>query len=153
MKTETKHYATFYSPGTFVAETTEHEVPAWDTKVALKIAAGVSERYGAKPFCFIFTTLIVTSEVPGGQGGFMPESRKETGRSGRYFIGGRLRTLEQVELEEPESTLAWNMRTNRWPVVIETCTPYRHTNVFEGEDVQLNADGEIVARAAGVKGQ
>ena len=59
MSTDTemkRHYVTFMSPGTFVAEQTTKQVEAWDVKAAQKMAEGIEERYGAKPYGFYFST-------------------------------------------------------------------------------------------------
>ena len=46
-----KHFVTYYSPGTFVAETTEEPIDSWDVEVAKKRAKNIKERYGdEKPF-------------------------------------------------------------------------------------------------------
>lgn len=51
-----KHFVIFYSPGTFVHETTEKEIAAWNTQAAMDMARGIKERYGATPYGFQFIT-------------------------------------------------------------------------------------------------
>jgi hypothetical protein len=148
VKTETKHFVTFYSPGTLFHEETRREIDSWDTRAATKMAAEIVERHGSKPFGFRFSTSIVVSDVLDGIGGTMPETSKEIAKSAPFYIGGRLRTLAEVEAEEPGSILAWNMRANDWATVVETCSPYRACNVFQHGAVLLDADGTPVARAA-----
>jgi hypothetical protein len=51
-----KHFVTFLSPGTFVAEDRTVPIESWDTDKAQVIAESVQERYGATPYGFYFTT-------------------------------------------------------------------------------------------------
>lgn len=44
-----KHFVTFYSPGTFMAEASEYPIASWDVEKAKKMAEGVRERHGAVP--------------------------------------------------------------------------------------------------------
>ena len=45
-----KHFVTFYSPGSFVAETTTREIESWDIRKAQEMADKISERYDATPY-------------------------------------------------------------------------------------------------------
>ena len=63
-----KHTVTFYSPGTFLPETTSQDIPSWNTVAAVELAKGVVERYNAKPHSFRFTTLLTAEPVPDGEG-------------------------------------------------------------------------------------
>lgn len=51
-----QHFVTFYSPGTLVSETSSQPIDAWDIEEARRRADSVSERYGATPYGFRFTT-------------------------------------------------------------------------------------------------
>lgn len=148
MKTQTKHYAHFLSPGTLFDEETSQEIAEWDTRKAVQMAGEITERYGAKPFGFRFTTVTIVSDVPDGRGGFMPPTTREDKQSPMHFIAGRLKNLAEVEAEYgANSTIAWNMRVNKWPVVVETQTPWKHTSVFANGSILLDADGTEIARA------
>lgn len=125
-----RHMVTFYSPGTFVSEVSERPIREWSTAEALRIAATIEERYGARPYAFRFSTA-------------------ETGaKSGMHFINPKIRLLEEIEAaaDPAESILVSNMRGNGWPIVAETCTPWRNTAPFEPDAVAVNADGVIVRR-------
>ena len=51
-----KHFVTFYSPGTFVDESTTKPIDSWDVERAKEMARSIIERYEASPFGFRFTT-------------------------------------------------------------------------------------------------
>lgn len=42
-----KHFVTFYSLGTFVAEQTTQEINGWDTNKATSMARNIKERHKA----------------------------------------------------------------------------------------------------------
>lgn len=50
------HFVKFFSPGTFVAETTTEKIDAWSIATAVEMARTVKERYGARPYAFQFIT-------------------------------------------------------------------------------------------------
>ena len=50
------HFVTFYSPGTFVAETTTKPIPSWDVDLAVAMASDIRERHGALAYGFRFST-------------------------------------------------------------------------------------------------
>jgi hypothetical protein len=51
-----KHFVIFFSPGTFMAETTAKTIESWDTGKAIEMAREIKERYDATPYGFCFTT-------------------------------------------------------------------------------------------------
>jgi hypothetical protein len=145
MKTETKHYVTFSSPGIMFSENTTREIGEWDTRAAMKMAGEIRGRHGARPFGFQFETRRIVSDIEDGSGGFMPETSKEERRSGTYFICGRVLTQEDVDSEYgAESTLAWNMRCNEWLRVVETTNGYKHVAIFGDGDCLVDADGTVL---------
>ena len=106
-----KHFVTFYSPGTFVAESTTKPIIAWNINKAIKMSKGIQERYGALPYGFQFIT----------------KQRREdeldsriVDRSGIYYLGGEVLTLEQVkEKNDPNNeTLIRNMECNGWDKIV-----------------------------------
>lgn len=124
-----KRFVTFYSPGTFVGETTTKCVTSWDVKKAIEMMAGINERYGAKPYGFQFHTM------KRGFGDFEP---KEVDRSPMYYVNCKVQTLADVEAEGVESaTLAQNMRSNKWDRVITTTQGCKWTQPFRDGDVVL----------------
>jgi len=124
------HTVTFYSPGTFVSETTKVEISEWDVDTALRLAFGITERHGARPYAFRFATETVGLDAPA----------TETARSPLHFIGGRVRTLAEVEADNlpGEEVLRWNMKHNGIARVIETNTSYKHTSELKDDDIVLD---------------
>lgn len=125
----TKHFVTFISPGTFVHEETTKPIKAWLVSLAVDIAKGITERYGAKPFAFYFTTR------SRGDGDL---DSKVIKTSGRYFLGGRVMTLAEVEKEMPkEQILIGNMRSNGWGKIIVNTNSWRIFQPFDDDDTLI----------------
>lgn len=124
-----KRFVTFFSPGSFVAESTCKCIASWDVKKAVEMMADIKERHGARPYCFQFHTM---------KRGLRDMNPHEIDRSGRYFVNCKVQTLEDVEAEGPDSaTLAQNMRTNNWNRVVTTTSGYKWTQPLQENDVVL----------------
>lgn len=125
-----KHFVTFYSPGTFVAETTEKPIDSWDVKEAQRMAKSITERYGATPYAFQFTTR--------GRGPDDLDS-KVTKRSGMHYMHGKVETLAEIEArnDPSEAILRSNMRGNGWDRVVTNTKGYRWTQPLGKDDVVL----------------
>jgi hypothetical protein len=126
-----KHYVHFLSPGTLVAEEDTKEIDAWSVDLAIILSKEITQRYGAKPYCFYFTT----------------KRRDETDfdskvvhKSCKYYLSGEVKTIEQVRNENnPENeTLIRNMERNGWDKVVQTKTPYLWTQPLREDDIILN---------------
>jgi hypothetical protein len=128
-----KHYVTFYSPGTLFAETTTREIDSWDVEKAKEMVPNIKERYGATPYGFSFTTRERTES---------DFDSKETAKSKMFYLGGRIRTLEEVEADNKpdEEILRANMRGNDWDRVIENTNSYKTVQVLYDGDVVLEWD-------------
>lgn len=126
-----QHFVTFYSPGTFFDEQTTESVRSWDVKAAAKMAHGIMERYSATPFGFRFTTR--------GRTGRALDS-KEIARSPMYYLGGNIRTAEQVlaGTDPKEEILRSNVRNNGIKRVIVNDNSWRHTGALQDDDVVLD---------------
>ena len=125
-----KHFVIFYSPGTFVSETTEREIDSWDVEQAMSMARTVRERHGATPYGFRFTTRSRADDEL---------DSKVTERSNMYFLGGKIRHLDFIILENKpdEQILISNMRNNGWDRVVENCNSWKITQPLEKDDVVL----------------
>jgi hypothetical protein len=123
-----KHFVTFLSPGTLFAESTTRPIEAWEPRLAAQMAKSIVERYEARPFGFQFSTRIV-GEMPDG--------------SGTYFLGGVLRTLDEVEerADPKEDILRANMGGNGYWIVVEKQDGWRSTQPFEERDVLVDVEG------------
>ncbi len=125
-----KHFVTFVSPGSFFTEETTRDIGSWDPEVAMKMAGGITERYGARPFGFYFTTR---------ERGFLDFDSKETQKSGVYYLGGVISTLEDViARDDPdEKIMLNNMECNGWDRMIVNTNSYRACQPFRKDDCLL----------------
>jgi len=125
-----KHFVTFYSPGTFFAETDSKPIDSWDVEKAKKMARDILQRYNAKPYGFRFSTRSrKDSEL----------DSKETKTSPMYFLGGKVETLAQVKKrnDPKDSILISNMEGNGYKRIITNCNSWKVTQPFEKDDVVL----------------
>lgn len=126
-----KHFVTFLSPGSFVAEETTKEIESWDVDKAVKMSMQITERYNAKPYGFYFTTRSRRDE---------DFDSKQTDKSGIYYLAGKVLTLEDIKdrNDSRDDILVRNMEANGWDKVVETCSPWRWNQPLEENDVVLN---------------
>ena len=115
-----KHFVTFYSPGTFVCETSTKPVDSWDVGPAVAMARDIKERHGATPYAFKFETQV--------SDGWKPKTVRE---SGMYYLGGRLMTIDDIPDTKENETLRWNMRFNHIETVLENTNSWRVTVPFD----------------------
>lgn len=129
---ETVNVVTFYSPGTFVSETTDIPIDSWDVEKAKEIAQGIVERHSSRPYGFRFRkrTLALTGQAV------------DVETSNFYWLGGKVLTLDEVrKLAEEDSrlvTLAKNMEYNDIPKVVMNDNSWRFTGPLEEGDVVLD---------------
>ena len=126
-----KHLVEFYSPGTFVSETTEKEIESWDIQTAMSMARTIKERHGAVPYGFCFNT----------------RERKESEldskvikTSNMYYLGGKVETLKEVKARanENDRILISNMEGNGWDQIITNDNSWKITLPLEKDDVVLD---------------
>ena len=125
-----KHFVTFSSPGTFVAEKSTKPIDSWDTDRAVEMAKEIKERYGATPYAFHFTTRAREGEE---------FDSKEVKRSHQYFLGGKVETLEEVisRKDSKDSVLISNMKINNYDRIITTTEGWSWSQPLGPEDVVL----------------
>ena len=126
-----RHFVVFYSPGTFVAETTERPIDEWDVRIAVDMSRRVIERHAARPYGFRFITR---------SRGTHDLDSKETKRSGMYYLGGTIETLQQIEARNnpDERILCSNMRGNGWDRVVTNRNSWKWTQPLHDGDVVLD---------------
>lgn len=131
MDTIEKHFVTFLSPGTFMAENTTKSVENWDVAAAQAMAETITERYSAVPYGFYFTT---RTRGPDDL------DSKVTATSPMYFIHCKVETLEEIEAraDPTEHILRTNMRVNGWKSVLVTTRGWRWTQPLRDGDVVLS---------------
>jgi len=128
-----KHFVTFYSPGTFVAETSIKEIESWDVQAAQRMADSISERYGAKPYGFRFST---RSRGPDDL------DSSTTATSPMYYLPHcKVETLAEVEArnDPKERILLSNMRGNGYDRIIVTTEGWKCAQPLLANDVVLSA--------------
>lgn len=126
-----KHFVTFFSPGTFVSEETEQPIDNWNIEEAKERSRHIEERYGARPYGFQFTTHS-RSEAE--------LDSKETARSPMYYLGGFVRTAEEMLTgkDSEEEILRKNVRTNEFKRIITNDNSWRFTGVLNDGDIVLD---------------
>src|SRR5262245_53222530 len=128
-----KHFVTFYSPGTFVAENTTKPIASWDVDAAVKMARGIKERHGAIPYGFRFSTRERTDDEL---------DSKTTKESGLYWLGGKVETLAEVKRRatEKDRILVSNMEINKYDRIVTNDNSWRWTLPLGKDDVVLEVD-------------
>lgn len=125
-----KHFVLFYSPGTFVSETTEKEIDSWDVEKAKKLARSIKERHNASPYGFCFITRERRDDEL---------DSKVTKTSNTYFLGGKVLTLNDILAKDDpnDRILISNMKNNGWDRVIENTNSWKVTLPLKSDDIIL----------------
>lgn len=116
-----KNFVVFYSPGTFVSESTEKEIDYFDTAIAMEMAKDIKERHGATPFGFRFFTRTMNEKDFTVKTNYQP---------GTYFLGGKLLSLDDIPDTKENKILRDNMRYNDYQFVIENTNSWKITLPF-----------------------
>lgn len=123
-----KHFVTFFSPGTFMAEQTTKEIDSWDVDKAIFMAASISERYNAKPYGFRFST---RSRGPDDL------DSKVVERSGTYYLNCKVLTLDDIPDDDGNHILRSNMKANGFKKVVQPIQGWAWTQPLHDGDVVL----------------
>lgn len=125
-----QHYVTFLSPGTFVSENTTREIDSWSTQIAKQLADEITERHGATPYGFYFTT----RENDGTK-----LDSIQTDRSCFYWLGGKIETLEEIEArnDPDEKILRSNMRNYGYAAVVVNTNSWKFTAPLDSDAIVL----------------
>ena len=122
-------YINFYSPGTFVIESTAVKVDSWDIPKAIIMAEDIKERHGAKPYGFRFTTR---------ERGEQDLDSNEVASSNMYYLGGKILTLSDVKAKNDpkDKILISNMECHGWGNIIINNNSRRFTApLYDGDQV------------------
>lgn len=124
------HFVTFFSPGTFVAESTEQPIASWNVKDAIKMSKKIKERHGAVPYGFRFST---RERRP------KDLDSKVIKTSPMYYLGGKVYTLAQIEArnDQKDAILLSNMRANRYKRVVINDNSWHWVQPLNDKDVIL----------------
>lgn len=125
------HFVEFFSPGTFVSEKTTRPIETWDVEAASAMAVDIIERHAARPFGFRFIT------KPRGDDDL---DSKIIESSAIYYLGGKVRTLAEVEADNDpsEAILRRNMRNNGYDRVITNTNSWKFTAPLHEKDIVLD---------------
>ena len=125
-----KHFVTFFSPGTFVAETDVQAIDSWDVGEAQRRVKHVKQRYGAIPYAFQFST---RSRGPDDL------DSKVSKTSCTYFVNCKVETRDEVEArnDPKEDILRSNMRINGYDRIATTIEGWKWTQPMGERDVCL----------------
>ena len=126
-----KHFVTFYSPGTFTAEQSTREIDSWDVQAAQKMAAEITERHGAIPYGFRFST---RSRGPDDL-----DSTVTNTSPMHYLPHCKVETLAEIEArnDPTESILRSNMRSNGYDRIVVTTKGWKWAQPLSANDVVL----------------
>lgn len=126
-----QHFVRFYSPGTLVAEQTQKTIDSWDIEKAKQIAKDITERYGAKPYGFCFVTRQRDDDEL---------DSKEVKKSGMYYLGGEIVTLEDLKRKNDpdDKILISNMEYNDWNEIVRNQNSWSWTQPLKEGDTVLN---------------
>lgn len=126
-----KHFVTFLSPGTFLSEETEKPISEWNVKEAVSMSKTITERHGAKPYGFYFTTRERKDDEL--------DSRVTAKSKGVYYLGGKTLDADGVKREIPNcEILLSNMKNNNWPLVVVNDNSWRTIQPLRDGDVVLD---------------
>jgi len=132
-----KHFVIFFSPGTFVAETTQKPIESWDIDKAVKMSREITERYNAKPYGFCFVT---RERKP------RDLDSEEVERSTMYYLGGEVITLDELKAQNNSEyrILIENMECNGWNRVVVNKNSRKWTQPLNDGDTVLDYQPQAV---------
>lgn len=126
-----KHFVTFYSPGSFVAETTTKPVDEWNVEAARELAKTITERHGATPYGFRFSTRGRSRD---------DLDSKTIDTSPMYYIGGKVETYEEIVARDlpDEHILRGNMACNGYTRIWTSTSGWKWSQPLKADDVVLS---------------
>lgn len=116
----TKHYVEYLFPGIIVSETSAEEIKSRNVKLKPPKGAYAYQFFDREEVEKDGETLI----------------GKAKNRSGTFYLGGKVKTREDIEREMPGSILASNMRCNKIERIVMTKA---------GQAMELHKGDEVVS--------
>lgn len=125
------HFVTFYSPGTFLAKTSQKPIQSWDIEEAKRMAREIKERHGAVPYGFKFTTRSRSAD---------DLDSHETASSPMYYLGGKVETLDEVKARatDGDRILISNMESNGYERIVTNMNSWKWTQPLKPTDIVLD---------------
>lgn len=122
-----KHFVKFFFPGMIVAEGTTKPIESWDVDKAVEMSKDIKEPYNALPYGFCF----VTRERQDNE-----LDSREVARSGVYFLGGEVFTIEDIEQRNDpgDKILLSNMKSDGWDRIVVNTNSYKLRKALREND-------------------
>ena len=143
MKTKVYYKVTYYSPGTFFAESSSKEFDTFDLSKFVSHSANVSERHGAKPYGFSVEKLELPVTLP-KMGTFkVVVEPKVLETSGIYYITGEIIFSEDI-VDKDKDIFKSNLENNSDGVGIVNKNSYLFHGMFSKDDFIVDKNGVVV---------
>lgn len=125
-----QEFVEFFSPGTFVSETTRKPIDARSVDLACLMAREIKERHGTTPYGFRFVARERAEDELDAH---------DTDRSGFYYLGGVVETLAEVKARatDKDRILIQNMECNGWKRIVTNTNSWTITQPLMDMDVVL----------------
>jgi len=106
-------------------------IDSWNVEKAVEMVSGISERYGATPYGFQFSTRERSEE---------DLDSKVTKTSHMYYLGGEVFTIAEIEArnDPKESILLSNMKGNHYERIIVNTNSWKWTQPLQKDDIVLD---------------
>lgn len=134
-----KHFVEYASPGTFFAESSSREIAEWSVSDAIKMMAGIVERYNARPYGFRFYTM---------ERGNEDLNASRVAKSHWYFVNCDVLTAEEILADtNPEfRIMRLNVEANGYKRIARTRTGWLAHLPMADEDEAIEAPDLLTAQ-------
>lgn len=134
-----KHFVEYASPGTFFAESSSREIAEWSVSDAIKMMAGIVERYNARPYGFRFYTM---------ERGNEDLNASRVVNSHWYFVNCDVLTAEEILADtNPEfRIMRLNVEANGYKRIARTRTGWLAHLPMADEDEAIEAPDLLTAQ-------
>lgn len=140
MQTKQYYLVTYYSPGTFFAETSAYKFDNFFLRHFVKKAESITERYNAKPYGFCVEKY---EEIVGLPNGFECKPKLLEKAEGTFFINGKVVFSRDLD-KEKDGIFISNLERNSQGVGITSTNSYRFNSYFSESDFIVNDVGVTI---------